>query len=225
MSSMNIKAGKNSDLCLELPMLRQIIFKLLGMSFIPNLSIDLLLTPLLLSSLQYLLTLSVTSFLDFTKQKISNHPSNLSLKQISCIDVHKSCHAQYHSFLEILRLLLILTVLCLYFYYSSHSITVNCYIFGSVTRFKLFEMYQFQELQLRILYMLKKHLLSKCIFNKTIKATDVTNVHIAYGEVRRGSADSLCSTLVSTSIPASGRSELMQKHHRRRDNNSRQQNI
>lgn len=204
MSSMNIEPGGNSDVCLELPMVRQITFKLLGMSFIPNLSIDLLLTPLLLSSLHYVLTLSVTSFLDFTNQKISNHSSNPSLKQISSVDIHKSCHAQYHSFLEILRLLLILTVLCLYFYYSSHSI-VNCYIFGSVTRFKLFKMYQFQELQYRVLYMLKKHLLSKYIFNKTIKATYVTNVHTAYGEVRRGSACSLCSTLVSTSIPASGK--------------------
>lgn len=57
--------------------------------------------------------------------------------------------------------------------------------------------------------MLKKHLLSKYIFNKITKATDATNVRIAYGETRRGSAYFLYSTLVSyLSLPLE-RSELM----------------
>lgn len=172
-------------------MLQQIKPKLLSALFINDLSTDLLPRPhCLWSSLEHRLTLSVMIFLDFTNQKVSNHSSNPSLKQISSIDFHKPSHAQA-PLISVERLFLLLpSKSTLFLLLLVTLLQLIVILLGLLTEEKFFDKYEVQVLQIRIL--LKKHLLSKT------KSLDYIKNQICYkcGEGRE--EETYTATLLSS---------------------------
>lgn len=132
MPSMNVWAGENGEMQMSSISHVEIKSKLLGTLFIKDLSKVYFQDHYLLSSLQYLLTLSVMSFLNFTNQKISNHSSNPSLTNILCrLSQTIPCPNTIHTPGNI-ALVSVFTE-----YFIIYSIIVNCYTFEPVTKFTL----------------------------------------------------------------------------------------